>query len=395
MHVLIFSPFFHPEAISTGRYNTVLAQELVAAGASVEVFASHPLYPGWRPVRSADQVTGVQIHRGGAWMRYPMQQTVRRVLLECWYSVFVAWSLLIRRPQADRIVLVFPPMLLAFVVRRMFSSGVPIIGIVHDLQGVMARSAWVRRLARWLEKRAFGVCDRLVFLSQSMQSRAHADYQLETVRSAVHYPFLTLSDCRATGNELAGLMPEGLTHVVYSGALGEKQEPDRLLSLMCALAGRGTGLRCHIFSAGPHFERLRAVASSMNSEVAFHPLVQERQLGELYSRSALQIIPQASGTGDGAIPSKLPNLIAAGVPVFMICDADSEAAFLLEQAGNAAGCRVDAYEGPETVARFDAFLAQVQVQAREERIRCLQPFVERAFGTSGIVDYILIRDGPT
>lgn len=389
MRVLLLSPFFHPEAISTGRYNTVLAQELVRSGTDVEVIASHPLYPDWRPKRSSACLPGMRIHRGGAWMRYPSNQALRRLLLELWYLTHVGCHLLRRRSRADRIVIVFPPTMLAMVLRWLVPRGTPLVGIVHDLQGVMAREGSSRAIARWLEQRALRTCDRLVFLSHSMRARAITDYALDASRAVVRYPFLTMPSGTDQHDALAGVLPEGHLHVVYSGALGDKQEPDKLLGLMQALETRDPRLRCHIFSAGPHFERLRTAANASAGRVEFWPLVPSSQLAELYSRCAIQIIPQASGTGDGAIPSKLPNLLAAGVPVFLVSDAHSEAALLIEQAGEGAGCRVGRYDGEDVLSQFGDFLGRVAIQSRQDRVARYRRFVEESFGVAAVVADVL------
>ena len=45
--ILIVSPFFYPELISTGKANQHLAEAFVAEGHGVTVVCSHPLYPAW------------------------------------------------------------------------------------------------------------------------------------------------------------------------------------------------------------------------------------------------------------------------------------------------------------------------------------------------------------
>ncbi len=121
----------------------------------------------------------------------------------------------------------------------------------------------------------------------------------------------------------------------------------------------------------PHFERLRAAAArSEELGVAFHPLVPEEALVELYARSSIQILPQAKNTSDGALPSKkLPNLIAAGVPVLVISDAGSEAATLLEQAGSEAGPVRSRVQGEAIYESLLVFLRRVGDQPRAARNR--------------------------
>ena len=69
--ILIVSPFFYPELISTGKANQHLAEAFVAEGHGVTVVCSHPLYPAWIPVRSNARIPGMTIVRGGAGVRYP------------------------------------------------------------------------------------------------------------------------------------------------------------------------------------------------------------------------------------------------------------------------------------------------------------------------------------
>ncbi len=68
--ILIVSPFFYPELISTGKANQHLAEAFVAEGHGVTVVCSHPLYPAWEPVRSNARIPGMTVVRGGADVRY-------------------------------------------------------------------------------------------------------------------------------------------------------------------------------------------------------------------------------------------------------------------------------------------------------------------------------------
>lgn len=67
--VLIVSPFFFPELISTGKYNTDLAIQMYKQKLRVEVLCSHPLYPDWKPQKSIQMIEGIEIIRGGSWLR--------------------------------------------------------------------------------------------------------------------------------------------------------------------------------------------------------------------------------------------------------------------------------------------------------------------------------------
>lgn len=397
MSVVLISPFFHPEAISTGRYNTILAQGLVRHGQAVAVIASHPLYPAWQPDRSSVQLPGMHIRRGGGWLKYPGKPVLRRMLLESWFAIFANLQLARLRHSAKRIVVIFPPNLVATTLRLLLPKYTPIVGVVHDLQGVMAQrgdSALGRLLTRIIlaiEGRAFRNCDRLIFLSHSMAERAIAVYGIARDRCAIHYPFLTLPATAPTvSDRLVAALPDGHTHVVYSGALGEKQNPDRLVWLMRELRARHANVRCSIFSAGPNFERLRAQPQpDVETRIQFQNLVPDDTLDELYARSTVQLLPQASGTSDGAIPSKLPNLLAAGVPIFAICDSQSEIVRVLKQAGDASGDHVSDFDAPSLHAQFERLLQQIARDPRATRVARQRPQVERMFSVEPLIAEIL------
>jgi len=390
---VVFSPFFYPEAISTGRYNTYLAKALVAYGWSVDVVTSHPLYPDWKPARTDEQLPGVSIHRGGARMRYPRRIALRRLLLEgwfAWHALVSAWQL---RRNVDIAVFVFPPVTFAVLLQWLLPRRVRTVGIVHDLQGMMMNSGVVAgrgllgRVVSAVEGYALRRCDRVICLSRSMAEVVTAGLGVEPDRCTVRYPFVTQVP-GDTGQRLNGLFEPGGVHVVYSGALGKKQMPDLLLEFFEELVRRQENILCHIFSRGPLFEELQARRDPALAErIRFHDLVPEEALDELYARSDVQVIPQASGTGAAAFPSKLPNLLAAGVPVFAICDAASELAQVIAETG--AGVSADARDPTTLADQMVGFLSTCTNERRASRKARLLPHVQRLFAVEQVVKTIV------
>ena len=88
-NILIISPFFSPELISTGKFNTDMALALRDEGHYVTILCSHPLYPKWKTVKSNEQIPGIKILRGGLRVRYPKKTVFRRAILEIWFASFV------------------------------------------------------------------------------------------------------------------------------------------------------------------------------------------------------------------------------------------------------------------------------------------------------------------
>ena len=79
-------------------------------------------------------------------------------------------------------------------------------------------------LIKFVERAAFRRCDRLVYLSEEMKKEATCEYELEDTRSFVVYPFITIDDFTCKGR-LDKYFDSKSYNLVYSGALGEKQNP--------------------------------------------------------------------------------------------------------------------------------------------------------------------------
>ncbi len=393
--ILFLSPFFHPEAISTGRYNGYLARALVEAGFRLDVITSHPLYPDWKPKASNATMVGAAIYRGGLSIRYPASAILRRIVLELWFAWYVGRLLVVSRERYEVGVVIFPPVCFALLPRRLFGAK-KIVGIVHDLLGVMAktRGGIVRRfIAKSMtsvERKAFQRCDRLICLSQAMREIMVRDYGIPAEKIVVRYPFPTF--CKDPAEDCLKLLFDSTAiHVVYSGALGEKQRPKDLLDLFEAVCAEDPRVVCHIFSRGPLFDALQRSArgAAIQRRVLFHDLVPDESLVELYMRSHVQIIPQAEGTDAGAFPSKLPNLLVVGVPVFAICDRHSELASVIRESG--CGLATDSRD-PQGLARALADFVETVVggESHPQRREWLSRYVEEKFSLSRLVTALTV-----
>jgi colanic acid biosynthesis glycosyl transferase WcaI len=328
--ILILSPFFYPEPISTGKYNSVLAQVLADTGAHVQVVCSHPLYPQWVPSPTDEAMPGVSTIHGGAGVRYPAKPVLRRAVLELWYTWHVLVQFIKLRKQVDVVVPVFPPSLFMLVVRLLKKRETRVVGIVHDLQGVYVTNPSglfgraLKSAITWVESAAFKACDHLVFLSATMRDIACKAYGISSSTTSVHYPFVSVDSTPQPGNALATCFMPGLQSIVYAGALGEKQAPDELVRMLIALLDANPGWQARVFSQGPVFDALKT--QYHHQRLAFYALVPSQAVPELMARSDVQVIPQAPGTSDGSLPSKLPNIIAAGIKLLCITDPNSELA---------------------------------------------------------------------
>ena len=391
---LLISPFFLPEPISTGRYNTWLVRGLVQQGAHVNVVTSYPLYPAWRPTSTNAEISGVDIHRGGLHMRYPRSAIGRRLLLEVWFGMYALfWTVRLRR-RVDAVIAVVPPGSFLPALRLILPKPVRLIAVVHDLQGIMAMSTrglvrkMVARMAGWAEGRGLAACDKVVCLSESMHKNVVENYGINGDRCEVHYPFVTLSENAATGSTLQAYFPQDFFHVVYAGALAEKQRPRELVEFFERLCRQRSDVMCHVFSEGAYFGILKKETEKRDTKrIFFHELVPDEQLAELYERSTVQVIPQVSRTGPGAFPSKLPNLLAAGVPVFAMCDRNSELAKFLRESQS--GIAIDSADLDVWVEQMEQFLRRVGQSPHAVFRKRAHDYVYRKFNLDSFIAAIV------
>ncbi len=386
--ILIVSPFFYPELISTGKANQHLAEAFVAEGHGVTVVCSHPLYPAWDPVRSSARIRGMTVVRGGAGVRYPKSMPLRRLKLEAWFAFFAARNVWRRRKSADVVVSILPPSLFILFLNRILPRRVRRVAVVHDLQGLLAaqEKGFVRRtiihMIHAVESRVFRSQDLCIFFSEDMAHIAQQSYALDPAKIAVQYPSITLPAsysaiaAASKAHHLDALFPPDKLHVVYSGALGYKQNSNQLLMLLQAAAERHPEVQFHVLSGGPFYESLRTEYEQRREpRVQFHPLVPEQDLAELYARSAIQIIPQAEGTESAALPSKLPNLLAAGVHLLAICSSGSEVERMIQLAGT--GSIATRWDEDLFLTRLNEALGVVRRESASTRRARVEPLLDR------------------
>jgi len=325
--ILLISPFFSPELISTGKFNTDLVLALRDKGNIITVICSHPFYPNWKPKRSNIQIDGIDIIRGGGNIRYFNKVILRRIILEIWYTFFVLIKIFKFRKKIDIIIPVFPPSLAFYAILPFIEKRIVKIGMVHDLQEVYASNKRgtfnkiIRFFINKIEKHVFKSCDKLIFLSNEMLETAKVHYNLDESKLIVQYPFSTYNNDKIT-NDLEIIMPKNKRHIVYSGALGEKQNPKQLYSFFNQASKNINNTMFHFFSQGNVFNNLKS--ENKNKNIKFHDLVPKENVTELYKRSTVQIIPQLPNTSKGSLPSKLPNLLSAGCNILAITDKGSE-----------------------------------------------------------------------
>jgi len=325
-NILIISPFFFPEPISTGKFNTDFAIALRNDGHNVTMLCYHPFYPDWKIKESQEKLKGIKIIRGGKHLLFGKKTIIRRFVLEFSFALFVLRKIRKHQKNKQIIIPVFPPSLAFYLVLPFLSRKIKKVGMVHDLQEVYSvdKEGFVSKLVRFfihkVEKKCYQNCNKLLFLSYEMKKEAKKLYNLTDEKLEVQYPFITIKD--KITNDLESIFDNQKINIVYSGALGEKQNPLKLYQFFSKASKKIENAVFHFFSEGETFRDLNQL--NENGKIIFHSLVNKENLEELYSKSDVQIIPQKENTSKGSLPSKLPNLLASGCKVLVITDVNSE-----------------------------------------------------------------------
>jgi glycosyltransferase involved in cell wall biosynthesis len=285
------------------------------------------------------------------------------------------------------------------IVVSLLPPSVKKVGIVHDLQGILGLSGggWLKRalyrLVHAVEMRAFRSCDTLVVLSRGIAAKIVDEYKLQSDRVLVCYPFVTVRSAARIGMNLADKFPEGFQHVVYSGALGRKQNPYGLFDFFRAAVSQFPQVHFHLFSDGPIFEELqKRHLSCPVDRISFHQLVSEADLEELYARSNVQLIPQLENTSEACLPSKLPNILAMGCAILAICPPETELANILQQA--ACGVTADSWDLDALMQKLRQVLDQAKSQSRQQRQALAAPLLETQFSLGLLLDTVLRQYSP-
>jgi colanic acid biosynthesis glycosyl transferase WcaI len=144
---------------------------------------------------------------------------------------------------------------------------------------------------------------------------------------------------RAAARRIFGI-PDGTLLAVYAGNLGRKQNLEiiieaaaMLLTLPPADAARA---RVRIIIAGDGAARAnleQSLRSHPGAAVQLLPLLSDDGYTSLLRAADVAMITQAAGTGRFFFTSKLLSVLAAGLPVVAVADADSELAAAVHAGG--------------------------------------------------------------
>lgn len=326
--LLVVSPTFWPEPVGTPKYALDAARWFNDQGWAVAVVTAQPFYPefelydGWGAHRARDRVEGIPIlrmptivPRGGT--------ALWRMASDVNFAAQVALRGIQRTIPAPDAVLSFSPGVpFAIAAATAFAGGVPHVSIVHDIQSGLARATGLARgraldVMERVEARSLDTADHLLALSDAMK-QALADIGVRTPVDVA--PIWADIDIADRPPSTPGR--DGFT-VVYSGNLGRKQGIPLLVDVAERLQDLAPDVRMVLRGRGAlRGWATEEVASRGLDNVSLEDFVPADRLAESLAEPDLHIVPQVSGSGAFAMPSKVVNILASGRPMLAVCDND-------------------------------------------------------------------------
>ena len=341
MRLLIHGMNYAPELVGIGKYTGELGAYLASRGHRVTVLAAAPYYPQWRvqedyrPQRwRREWLEGVEVLRAPQYV--PARVTGRGRLLQeisfaasClyWWLTGLLWQ------PWDAVVAVCPPLtsglVPGFFCRR---RGIPLVIHVQDLQldaarelGILRQPLLLRGLAG-VERRLLQRAQAVTTISRSMVDRLEAK-GLPAARVHLLPNWADLDNLRPGPRHNAIRRELGLTSeivVLYAGNLGEKQGLEVVLQA-AALTRDDSSLRYLMAGAGAARERLQWQAQNLGLDnLLFLPLQSISRFPVLLAAADIHLVVQRRQAADLVMPSKLPNIMAAGRPFIATTAAGTE-----------------------------------------------------------------------
>lgn len=337
MRLLILGINYAPEPVGIGPYTAEMARSLAERGHAVDVVTAKPYYPQWALAAGYERRGYIRREEGGAHVVHaplyvPAKPSgAKRVVHHASFAASALWPAL--RAAAKRkpeLVFTIAPSMMSAPVARLAARVAGAASWLHiqDFEvgaafatGLLTPNSGLGRLARRIERVAYGGFDRYSSISPQMCAR-FAELGVPAGRVV---EFRNWSDIAAitpmeTPSPYRQQWGIATPHVaLYSGNISNKQGIGIIVEAARRLRARDD-LTFVVCGEGPQKAQLVASAGDLPN-IRFHDLQPRERLHELMGLATIHLLPQLAGAADLVLPSKLTNMLASGRPVVATADA--------------------------------------------------------------------------
>ena len=337
MKVLIVSFYYEPELGAAPSRITNLAKGLMASGVDVDVLTCLPNYPkgqiyeDYRGRYSMnEQIDGINVYRYWTYATVS-KNPFKRVFAMTSYAATM-WSFAFKRKlikSYDRVIVQSPPILVSVSAMTLFKKlfGKKVILNVSDLwPGSAVELGFVRkgslsyrvlsRFEKYIYKNAHSV------MGQSQEIVEHVETMFPGKRTFLYRNLQPAEKQMAEPKQKAHVLK-----IVYAGLFGVAQD---MLSLLKSIDFKALGVEMHLYGGGNQVDAIQEYIKDGDKNIWYHGYVSKQQINEELKKYHLSIIPLAAAI-HGAVPSKIFDLLPAGIPILF--SGNGEGARIVEECG--------------------------------------------------------------
>ena len=344
-HILVLTEYYYPdEAAASGRVVTEMAEDMAAAGWSVDVVCGYPNYLGAVRVPPREVRGGVHVRRlshghldrnkGGGrlanWLWFGLQCVLR---FPAWYGYY-EWVVAVTNPA------LMPHVAAAF---HRLDHRTRLLLTLHDIfpdnacaVGRLARTGLSTRVFRRLNRWAFSCADCVVTLGPVMRDYIDQEYGVAHDRLVVVPPWQD-TPLRSTAVREETRAQYGWTHddfvMLHAGNVGVIQGATLLGDSIVTVLEQNAHVRFCFSGSGLLFNDLvGALAARFPSQVQAVPFLPSGQYEALTQAVDCGVVSMDMNMAGLVLPSKTIAYLARGLPIVALVPRISDVAAVVETA---------------------------------------------------------------
>ena len=326
---------FPPETGAAPSRMYHLAKMLLQQGYCVSVITAMPNYPTGKIFQQykgkflvTENIEGINVFR--IWL-IPTNSShkIKRAISLLSYSfslLFVAAGLL-KKNKPSVVVISSPPFVTGFFGTKIAKRiGAKIVLNVSDLWPQSAKDlGFIKEgmLLQYLQQK-----------EQAMYARADA-FSVQSLQIAAHInalgnkqPLFVYRNLQPIIEQASRARPQGKRKIVYAGLLGIAQG---VYEIIQAINFAELGTELHLYGQGFELEKIRSfILQNPNNGLFYHGSISAQEIPERLTDYHAMLVPLSTSI-EGAVPSKIFNAIANGLPI-IFCG-NGEAAEIVQDAG--------------------------------------------------------------
>ena len=366
MRILAIYRHYWPDATPYARLLRAILEDQAAQDRSVTVFTAQPGYNDIKYTQqpAREMLGGVDVRR----IRLLPERKHLRVLRALNYLIFVSRAVLhvlLLRHYDLILANTHPPVLMGMALRLINRlTGIPYLlhcQDIHPESAVLAQQLKQGRISRWLQAMDAKSCERaggVVVLSEDMKRtlRRRPGYLANNLYVVNNFALDVYQPADALP-KIFEESPQRPFRVFFAGNMGHFQDLARLMEAAKLLRAE-QDIQFIFMGAGAERKSLQQIASDLIGKTVFFEPHQPVEVAfACMKRSDLGVVSLRRGVCQVAYPSKTMTYLAAGCPLLLLAERESQlAADIVEHAFG--------YVPRDTIP---GKIAQTILKARDER----------------------------